>query len=193
MLSNNKENISIIFLGDGATEEGVFYESLNYSVVKNLPVLFICENNFFSVYSSLLVRQPKNRKISLVAKSIGAKSYFAKNNNINQYYNVIQNSFDYVRKNRSPAFIELETFRYLEHCGHLEDDHLTYRPPKLVKDWKNRDPIKALDRILKKNNIELNLSKYKINIQKKIDMAFIKAKKDEPLRYRELESFKYAK
>ena len=193
ILKNNKDNVSVIFLGDGATEEGVFYESLNYSVVKNLPVLFICENNFFSVYSPLSVRQPKNRKISAVAKSIGVKSFFAKNNNINQYYKIIKNSFDYVRKNRSPAFIELETFRYLEHCGYLEDDSLSYRPPLLIKDWKKRDPLKLLDRILKKNNALFNFSTFNLRVQKRINEAFFKAKKDKPLSYSELELFKYAK
>ena len=57
------KNVSVIFLGDGAIEEGAFYESANFAAVRNLPVLFICENNLYSVYSPLNVRQPKNRKI----------------------------------------------------------------------------------------------------------------------------------
>ena len=57
--TKKKKNISCIFIGDGAIEEGVFYESLNFAVLKNLPVLFICENNLYSVYSPLSVRQPK--------------------------------------------------------------------------------------------------------------------------------------
>ena len=52
------DQISFVFLGDGAIEEGVFYESLNFSIVKKLPVIFICENNLYSVYSPLSVRQP---------------------------------------------------------------------------------------------------------------------------------------
>jgi len=49
----NTDQVSCIFLGDGATEEGVFYESVNFAILKQLPVLFICENNLYSVYSSL--------------------------------------------------------------------------------------------------------------------------------------------
>ena len=60
---NGTNNISCVFFGDGAVEEGVFYESINFAVLKKLPVLFICENNLFSVYSPLDVRQPKQRKI----------------------------------------------------------------------------------------------------------------------------------
>ena len=59
----NKNQFSFIFFGDGAIEEGVFYESINFAIVKKLPVIFICENNFYSVYSHLKVRQPKKRKI----------------------------------------------------------------------------------------------------------------------------------
>ena len=60
---NNQKNIVCIYIGDASVEEGVFYESLNFCVVKKLPVVFICENNFYSVYTRLNDRQPKNRKI----------------------------------------------------------------------------------------------------------------------------------
>ena len=52
------KDVSCVFLGDGAIEEGVFFESLNFAAVRKLPVLFICENNLYSVYSPLSVRQP---------------------------------------------------------------------------------------------------------------------------------------
>ena len=65
----NKKKIYLVFLlGDGAIEEGVFYESLNFAVLKNLPTLFICENNLYSVYSPLSVRQPEGRKIFVLSK-----------------------------------------------------------------------------------------------------------------------------
>ena len=79
----------VYFLGDGAVEEGVFYESLNFAALKNLPVLFICENNFYSVYSPLSVRQPKNRKIYSLAKSLGAKTFFCDGNDAIQSYKVL--------------------------------------------------------------------------------------------------------
>ena len=66
-----KDKISYIFLGDAATEEGVFYESVNFSIIKSLPVIFICENNLYSVYSNLSVRQPKGRKIYKMCNSLG--------------------------------------------------------------------------------------------------------------------------
>ena len=65
-----------LFFGDGAVEEGVFYESVNFAIVKKLPVVFVCENNFYSVYSPLKVRQPKKRKIYKMVSSLGIKSFY---------------------------------------------------------------------------------------------------------------------
>ena len=59
----NTKQVSFIFFGDGAIEEGIFYESINFAIVKKLPVVFICENNLYSVYSPFSVRQPKGRSI----------------------------------------------------------------------------------------------------------------------------------
>ena len=65
-LENKKSDVN--FFGDGATEQGVFYESINFSALKNLPSLFICEDNKYSVYSPLSVRQPKKRELLKVVK-----------------------------------------------------------------------------------------------------------------------------
>ena len=59
-----KKGIVLIFFGDAAVETGVFFESLNFAILKKLQVIFVCENNFYSVYSNMKYRQPQNRKIS---------------------------------------------------------------------------------------------------------------------------------
>ena len=69
-----KKNLVCIYIGDAALEEGTFFESINFCVLKKLPVIFICENNFFSVYTHIKNRQPLNRKIYKVAKAMGAIS-----------------------------------------------------------------------------------------------------------------------
>ena len=66
----NTECLSCVFFGDGSVEEGAFYEAVNFAALKNLPILFVCENNLYSVYSSLNVRQPKGREIYKMVKSI---------------------------------------------------------------------------------------------------------------------------
>ena len=69
-----KKQITIIYLGDASVEEGVFFESLNFAIVKKIPVIFVCENNFYSVYTHLKFRQPPKRKIYNFKRSWQTKS-----------------------------------------------------------------------------------------------------------------------
>ena len=87
------KNVSVIFLGDGAIEEGAFYESANFAAVRNLPVLFVCENNLYSVYSPLNVRQPKNRKIYQMVQGMGIKSIIVDGNNVEAVYKAVLKLF----------------------------------------------------------------------------------------------------
>ena len=70
-----KKSIACVFFGDGATEEGAFYESVNFAIIHSLPILFICENNLYSVYSGLEVRQPVDRKIYKMVRAMGCLLY----------------------------------------------------------------------------------------------------------------------
>jgi len=171
-------NIVTVFLGDGATEEGVFFESLDFASLKNVPILFVCENNFYSVYSQLNVRQSPNRKIVGLAESHGIKSYSGNGNNINQVSEIAKEAIDYIKLKDAPAFIELETFRWLEHCGPNDDDFLGYREKDELKTWLKRDPLNTFENLLVNNN---QLSKDKILeireiISTEIDDAFKFAK-----------------
>ena len=71
-----KKNLVCIYIGDAAVEEGVFFESINFSILKKLPVVFIFENNFYSVYTHIKDRQPKNRKIFQLAAAMGDITFF---------------------------------------------------------------------------------------------------------------------
>lgn len=84
-----KNQISYVFFGEGATEQGVFYESINFAIIKKLPVFFICENNLYSVYSDLKYRQPKTRKIYKLVKSFGIQTYKCNGNNVLNSYNTL--------------------------------------------------------------------------------------------------------
>ena len=179
---NKSQNISCIFLGDGAIEEGVFYESLNFAALKNLPVLFICENNFYSVYSSLSVRQPENRKIYSLAKSLGAKTFFCDGNDALQSYKVL-NEVVRQMKNESCAtwFLEFQTYRWREHCGYQYDNDLGYRSNEEFEFWKKKDPIPLFEKSVQKIFPEFDneyVSKVEENLSLEINNAFEKAKND---------------
>ena len=163
--------VSFVFLGDGATEEGVFYESLNFAIIKQLPVIFICENNLYSVYSPLSVRQPKNRKIFEMCKSIGVESYFCEGNKIDKMHKILKNSVKKVKKNKKPIFIEFSTYRWLEHCGPNYDNDIGYRSEKEFNFWKKKDPLINLELELAKKN-KKKISNIKNSINKEINSAF---------------------
>lgn len=168
-IKNSKSSVCI-FIGDASIEEGVFFESLNFCVLKKLPVIFFCENNGYSVYSSLEKRQPKNRKISRLIKSFGINSFYLDSSdpiNFLKQLNLI------LKKNIKPIFIEVKTFRHLEHCGPNKDDHLNYRPKKDVTFWTKNDPVKKLINYSLKNKIISESQLFKI--EEKLDNEILDA------------------
>lgn len=164
------QQISCIFLGDGAIEEGVFYEAANFAVLKNLPVLFICENNFYSVYSPLSVRQPEGRQICDVAKGIGLESHTGDGNKSEDLLRLTSQAVTRVREASGPQFLEFTTYRWREHCGPNFDNHIGYRSETEFLDWKVKDPIKVLEEKLKISNEEIQLIEDRIKME--IEEAF---------------------
>ncbi len=150
----NSSQISCVFLGDGSTEEGVFYESVNFAVIKNLPVLFICENNLYSVYSPLHVRQPKNRKIYEMVSALGLRATFSDGNDVESAFKLIDGCIKNIRDGAGPQFIELATYRWREHCGPNYDNDIGYRSPQEFEAWKLRDPVSSYkDRLISESVI----------------------------------------
>ena len=109
--------VSTVFCGDGSLEEGVFYESANFAAVRQLPVLFVCENNLYSVYSPLRVRQPQGRKIHNLVEAIGVPTLLVDGNDPQAVYEAALVAITHIRDGRGPFFLELTTYRWREHCG----------------------------------------------------------------------------
>lgn len=162
----NKNSIIVCFFGDAAVEEGIFYESINYAIIHNLPIIYVCENNLFSVYTSLKERQPYNRKISKMVEGFGIKS-FKINGEVLDKYKRFKEIKEYTSSHNRPVFVEFDTFRQYEHCGPHKDDNLNYREKKYVLKGIKSDPLLKLEKILFKNNILNNQTKNKYI--KKID------------------------
>jgi len=173
-----QSNIAVIFLGDAAIEEGVFYESLNYSKLMSLPVLFVCENNLFSCFTDITERQPK-KLIKNISKSFNIKTHYL---NGNETINIFEKSkiiINEIRKNKQPQFILLDTFRVFEHCGPNKDDDLNYRDPDLLKYWLKNCPIKKMEKLLISKNIltENKINHIKSEYKFKINSIFEKSRK----------------
>jgi len=137
----NLKSISCVFFGDGATEEGVFYESVNFAILHKLPVLFICENNLYSVYSDLSVRQPVGRKIHEMVSSFGMKSVHGNGNKVLEVSEKVKIAKDNIHKGEGPQFLEFDTYRWREHCGPNYDNDIGYREESEFLEWQKKDPL----------------------------------------------------
>ena len=137
-----KKSIACVFFGDGATEEGAFYESVNFAIIHSLPILFICENNLYSVYSGLEVRQPMDRKIYKMVRSMGISAQHANGNDVEEVARKVKHAKTMILKSGGPQFLEFDTYRWREHCGPNFDNNIGYRDESEFLKWKKKDPLK---------------------------------------------------
>jgi len=141
--------IVVIFIGEGATETGVFAETINFTAVHQLPVLFVCENNLYSVYTPLEGRQPNALNITKKVEHMGIPSSSIDGTDALLQYQHFVDVITAIRSGKGPRFVECPTYRYLEHCGPNDDDHLGYRPEHELDHWKTRDPIETMARAMR--------------------------------------------
>jgi len=149
----NQSNVAVVFFGDAATEEGVFSESLNFAALKKLPVVFVCENNFYSVNSPLKVRQPPERNISSFAEALNVSSEKGDGNKVEDVFKMMVKAMNDINKNKGPRFLEFETYRWCEHCGPNYDTDFGYRTKEEYEKWKLRDPLIRIANQLKNSKI----------------------------------------
>jgi TPP-dependent pyruvate/acetoin dehydrogenase alpha subunit len=135
------DRVSCVFLGDGAAEEGVFYESVNFAALRNLPVLFLCENNLYSVYTPLASRQPAGRKLSEMVTAIGVPGSTGDGNDPQEVFLKTAEAVQAIRCGGGPRFLEFATYRWREHCGPDFDNHIGYRTEDEYLAWRERDPV----------------------------------------------------
>ena len=147
-LKKNKK-IVIAFIGDGATSEGDFHESLNLAAVWNLPVIFLIENNGYGL-STPSSEQYKCKNLIDKAIGYGIESQKIDGNDVLEVHNTIRKYADKIRKKPAPILIEAITFRVR---GHEESSGTKYVPKELINTWKKKDPIVLFEKYLKSNKI----------------------------------------
>ena len=173
----NEQRVTVVFFGDAAVEEGVFHESINFAMLKKLPVVFVCENNLYSVYSPLSVRQPEGREIFWLAKGHGMESYQGDGNDVIQVYKLAEQAIGKARQGNGPTFLEFKTYRWREHCGPYYDNDLGYRTESEFQKWKQRCPIERLkerllgDRVLCNQDIKRMVSNLEVEIEDAVAFA----------------------
>lgn len=149
----NLNSISISYFGDGAIEEGIVHESLNLASLMNLPVLFVCENNYMASHMHLSERQPIS-DLTRFATANGIESIRLDGNNVISVLNTTKTIIEKMRIESRPFFVEMLTYRQLGHVDWREDiDVGVTRSKDEVGVWKTFDPIVRLRESLLKQEI----------------------------------------
>ena len=173
----NDNLVTIVYFGDGCFEEGVLHESMNFAALHHLPVLFVCENNDFSVYTKLELRQPK-RPIYKIAEAHSIRSQKADGNDIELVHKISSDAVTEIRNGSGPQFLEFSAYRWREHCGPDFDDHLNYRTHEEVEVGKKACPVaRYQEQLLKNGDLTYQMiGEVSEEIEIEINQVFEKAK-----------------
>jgi pyruvate dehydrogenase E1 component alpha subunit len=169
---NNR--VSVSFFGDGATNEGVFYESLNFASLRKLPVVFVCENNFYSTHMPI-VKTLADTNIAKKAEGFNMPGIRIDGNDVILVYQTAKKAVENARRGKGPTLIECQTYRWRGHVGPCDDLDKGLRSRKELDFWMKKCPIKKLENILKISNLEKERISKKI--EKEVEEAVAFAKK----------------
>ncbi len=137
------ERVVASFFGDGATEEGVFAESLNFAALKRLPVLFVCENNRYAIHTHQRRRQATSA-ICDRARAHGVPAERVENDDVLELHRLAAEAVTRIRSGEGPRFLEFMTYRWQEHVGPGRDYHLGYRGEDEARPWMANDQVARL-------------------------------------------------
>jgi TPP-dependent pyruvate/acetoin dehydrogenase alpha subunit len=137
------DEVVACFFGDGATEEGVFAETLNFAVLKQLPVLFVCENNGYAIHTHQSRRQGLT-DICARARAYGMPAERIDGNDVLALRERARTLVGRLRAGEGPQFIEATTYRWREHVGPGLDYHLGYREKSECEAWQKTDAVRTI-------------------------------------------------
>jgi TPP-dependent pyruvate/acetoin dehydrogenase alpha subunit len=174
-----ESRVSVIFFGDGAADEGVLYESVNFAILKKLPVIFVLENNQYSICSHVSSRQASDNpfhampvELLLTGKVDG--------NDVLEVYRTAGEAVQRARYDLGPSFIECLTYRLRGHAGVRSQDARGYRTCEEVEKWEARCPIQSLGKKLLETGVitPAEIEVIKKRLEDELDDAFSTAMKD---------------
>ena len=136
---NKSKTVVVVFFGDAAVEEGVFHESANFASLRNLPILFVCENNNYMEYTPIESITAVKNPAADRASAYGLDSIIIDGNDADEVYRTAQVAYSKARSGEGPSLIECKTYRQ---SGHSRADPGAYRPDGELDHWKkNNDTI----------------------------------------------------
>lgn len=177
-MGTKRPSIACVMFGDAASDEGVFYESLNFASLKKLPLLFICENNRFSVYTHSNDR--RSVRPCKIAEACDIKTLHVPIEIANDavlLYQLIGEHIQAVRNGGGPLFIECDTVRALDHNGIRDDIGAGFRPKVEAELLKDYDPLM----LTRKHIDKASADAIDNEIRQQVEEAFAAALQSKPL------------
>jgi len=165
--------VAVAFFGEGASSRGDVHEAMNFAGVRNLPVIFVCENNRYA-YSTPLEKQMAIEDVAARAEAYGFKGHVVSGNDLLAVVQLSERVIHRVREGGGPALIECKTYRYR---GHSEHDPALYRDKEELLEWQSRDPIPRYEFYLEKRGHDVKHIRQEIDertqriVQEAVDFA----------------------
>jgi len=139
-----QDRVAICFFGDGASNRGTFHEGLNLGAVWKLPVIYVLENNLYG-FSAHTSKTTAVKDISVRSTAYNVPGITVDGNNLLAVFDAVREACGRARSGKGPTLIECKTYRWR---GHYEGDPLIYRTQEELEEWKRRDPIQRLKKVL---------------------------------------------
>jgi len=188
--------VAVTFFGDGATGEGVLYESMNFAALKKLPILFVCENNYYATH--MPVRECRvDRDIFEIAAPFGIESRQVEGNDVLAVYDAATAAAEKCRRGAGPVFLEFLTYRYRGHVGpddNIQGEHTDIRPPEEIDIWMKKDPLILLRDYLLAGGLFSSgeLDGIRAEVEAEVEEAFAFARAGAHPKTEELERYVFA-
>ena len=164
-----QDGIVICYHGDGATDEGVFWESLNFASLHSLPIIFICENNKYAIYSHQNTRS-LNNPICERAKAFGVSSYCVNGEETKDFFEATSDCINKIKKKPQPFLLECMTTRWRDHVG-ITIPELSEVEFEEIENAKKNDDLKKLEKKLSPENVLIINKRVDDEIKKAVNFA----------------------
>ena len=190
-----ERRVSVSFFGDGATGEGVLYESMNFASLRKLPIIFACENNLYATHMPI-----RDCRVGSLIRSIAdpfcIEAAEVDGNDVLAVYEAGRKAVEKCRTGRGPYFLEFLTYRYRGHVGpddNIQGSHTDIRPKEEVAAWLQRDPILIFEKHLVESKLldEGTLERIRQQAGEEVDTAHTLAKQSPHPQTKELTKYVY--
>ena len=175
-----EDRVAVTFFGDGATGEGVLYEALNFAALMKLPVIFVCENNYYATHMPVRDCRVTNN-IHKIADPFCIDKAEVDGNDVLKVYEAGRKAVEKCRNGEGPFFLECLTYRLRGHVGpddNVQGQHMDIRPPEEVENWRQKDPIMNYEKkLVGQYSFDVDaLNKIKMDVAAEVKNAHVSAK-----------------